>query len=75
MDDDSTAPTADTKNALDDLDATRAQLWAERDPAWVAKYGQASWDAAMVVLGETPADSGPSDPAVPDSGNQPSDQD
>ena len=35
----------------EDLAALRAEIEAELDPAWVARYGEASWRAALVVFG------------------------
>jgi hypothetical protein len=42
----------------------RARVDAKVDPEWNAKYGDASWEAALMCIGYGPI--GPSEPPKPD---------
>lgn len=37
-----------------DLDKVRKEVESEQGPEWVKKHGDASWQAAMAVVGEPP---------------------
>lgn len=36
---------------FDDLDALRQEIEADLDPEWVKEFGDASWKAALTVMG------------------------
>jgi len=50
----------------DDMLASREEVDAKVDPAWNAKYGDHSWDAALFQLGIVDAQGNPKKGATPE---------